>query len=75
MNSTKGEKRLLPAEAFKDAAGVRVERTRNWSAAERLRLAQECRDRLAAYPALTRKALARQLNITTARLNQIMKLL
>lgn len=75
LNTTKGEKRFLPAEAFKDAAGVRVERTRNWSAEERLKLAQECRARLAAHPALTRKALARQLNITTARLNQLMSLL
>ena len=73
LNTTKGEKRLLPAEAFKDAAGVRVERTRNWSAAERVAIARKCREHLASNPALTRKELARQLYITTARLNQLLK--
>ena len=75
MNATKGEKRLLPNEAFKDAARVKIKRSRNWSPDERLRLAAECRDKLAAYPALTRQALARQLDITTARLNQLLSLL
>ena len=40
-----------------------------------MRLAQECDQKLSACPALTRKALAVQLDMTKARLNQILSLL
>lgn len=38
-------------------------------------MAQECRQKLLAFPKLNRKALAKQLGFTVVRLNQIMELL
>lgn len=75
MNTAKGEKRLLSRESLLEAANARINRPATWSLKNRLRLAQECAKNLHACPALTRKALASQLQMTTARLNQILSLL
>jgi hypothetical protein len=63
----------LPIEAFAAAKTVTVKRPANWTAEERKRLAKKCRALLAAHPALTRRALAEQLEITTSWLNQLLK--
>lgn len=75
LTATKGEKRLLSRESVLEAARTRINRPETWSLKDRLRLARECAKNLRACPALTRKALAGQLQMTTARLNQILSLL
>lgn len=75
LNVTKGEKRLLAQESFVEASKVRLQWPRPKTIAERLWLAQECKRLLDDFPALTRKHLATQLGMTTARLNQILNLL
>jgi len=66
---------MLSRESLQEAANVKIRRPRNWSIRDRLMLAQECRRKLDDYPALTRTMLARQLRMTTARLNQLLSLL
>lgn len=75
MNATKGEKRLISEESILAASGTKIKRPENWAPKDRLRLAEECRQKLDDCPALTRKGLASQLRMTTARLNQLLSLL
>ena len=75
MNTTKGRKQLLPLESSHDTGRPEVRRPKTWTIKDRLALAQECRQKLLAFPELSRKALARQLGFTVVRLNQIMNLL
>ena len=75
LNTAKGEKRLLPKEAFDEAAREKIARPKTRSLKVQLLLALECRQKLMDFTALTRKDIAQQLDITTARLNQILDLL
>ncbi|MCR4294885.1 MAG: hypothetical protein NUW21_05075, partial [Elusimicrobia bacterium] len=75
LNATKGEKRLLSQESIIAASSTKTKRPRNWSTKDRLELAEECREKLDACPALTRKMLTGQVGMTTPRLNQILSLL
>jgi hypothetical protein len=75
LNTVKGEKRLLPQEAFTAAARERFVRPKTRSLKDQLLLARQCRQKLLDFPALTRKDIAKQLGVTTARLNQILGLL
>jgi len=75
INARKGEKRLLAHERFAEASQVRLRRPRPKSVPERLLLARDCDRLLRETPALTRKALAAQLGMTTSRLNQILAML
>lgn len=75
MNAAKGEKRLLPQEAFSEAAREKITRPKTRSLKDQILLARECHRKLLDFPALTRKEIAKQLGVTTARLNQILGLL
>jgi hypothetical protein len=74
LNTAKGEKRLLPQEAFAEAALEQIIWPRTRSLKDQILLAHECRQKLQDFPALTRKDIAKNLGITTARLNQILRL-
>lgn len=75
LNATKGQKRLLSLESIFTASNIKITRPKSWSTKDRLELAEECRQKLDACPAITRKGLASQLGMTTTRLNQILSLL
>lgn len=75
MNTAKGEKRLLTHEAFVEAAREKFTRPKTRSLKDQILLARECQQKLLNFPALTRKDIAKQLDMTTARLNQILRLL
>lgn len=75
LNTAKGEKRLLPQAAFDAAADVVVTRPKTRSRHDQILLARECQQKLLDFPALTRKDIAKQLGMTTARLNQILRML
>jgi len=75
LNTTKGQKQLLPLESSRATGRPEVRRPTTWTIKDRLALAQECRQKLLAFPELSRKALAKQLGFTVVRLNQIMELL
>ena len=74
LNTIKGEKRILSREFLLEAAYTRIKRPKTWFVKDRLKLAQECLQLLHDCPALTRRELARQLLMTTARFNQILSL-
>jgi hypothetical protein len=73
LNTAKGEKRLLPKEAFDEAAREAFNLPRMRSLKDRIIFAQECRRKLLDFPALTRRDIAKQLGVTTSRLNQILR--
>lgn len=75
LNTTKGEKRLLPRESLHDETDSKIRRPKTWTIKDRLALAQECNRKLLAFPELSRKTIAKQLGFTVVRLNQIMELL
>ena len=75
LNTAKGEKRLLPQEAFDTAARQKVTSPKTRSHNDQILLARECRQKLLDFPALTRREIAKQLGFTTARLNQILRLI
>jgi len=74
LNTTKGQKQLLPLESH-DTGRPEVRRPKTWTIKDRLALAQVCRQKLLAFPELSRRTLSKQLGFTVARLNQIMELL
>jgi hypothetical protein len=65
--------RLLPKEAFDEAGREAFNLPRMRSLKDRILFAQECRQKLLDFPALTRKDIAEQLGVTTSRLNQILR--
>ena len=75
LNAAKGKKRLLPQEAFADAKMTKIVHPRSRSLQGQLLLAKECQQKLLDFPALTRNDIAKQLGVTTARVNQILRLL
>jgi len=73
LNAAKGERRLLPKEAFDEAAREAFTRPETRSLKDHARLAQACRQKLLDFPALTRRDIAKKLCVTTARLYQILR--
>jgi hypothetical protein len=73
LNTAKGKKRLLPREAFAEAAHEKIARPNTRALVDQILFARECRQKLLDFPALTRKDIAKQLGVTTARLNQIIR--
>ncbi len=63
----------MPKEAFNEAAREAFNLPTMRSLKDRILLAQACRQKLLDFPALTRKDIAKQLGVTTSRLNQILR--
>jgi phage antirepressor YoqD-like protein len=63
----------LPKEAFDEADREAFNRPKTRSFKDRILFVQECRQKLLDFPALTRRDIAKQLGVTTARLNQILR--
>ena len=63
----------MPKEAFDEASREAFNRPKTRCLKERILFAQESRQKLLDFPALTRKDIAKQLGVTTACINQILR--